>query len=271
MARILDGLHLALINHALYEYTVKDFSDVLAISVPTWSIVVGALSLINIASFMRIYVIGSYCSRRHKRPLRQKYFLPQSLETEQIQLDFGYHYWGPDSARVRFNITSYSGLSAGLSGILYLNFAATLTADLIVALSLCWLLAKHRTGFQRTNSIIRVLMLYGINTCALTTIFALCCLITFVKMPDDLVFLAFYFAMPKLFLNSLLATLNTRKYIREIGPNALLSIPLSAMPGTRPVVSAEGAGKPQYEDQVLQIQIQTATDMKSDLVTHINV
>ncbi|OBZ76584.1 hypothetical protein A0H81_03512 [Grifola frondosa] len=37
---ILDGLHLALITDALYTYTVKDFTDLLAISVPTWSIVV---------------------------------------------------------------------------------------------------------------------------------------------------------------------------------------------------------------------------------------
>ncbi|OBZ76022.1 hypothetical protein A0H81_03507 [Grifola frondosa] len=170
-----------------------------------------------------------------------------------------------------YKVTSYFQL-ANIAWLLYLSFSAALVADFIVAVSLCWLLAKHRTGFKRTDSIIRVLMLYIINTCALTTIFAFCCLITFIRMPDNLIFIAFYFVIPKLFLNSFLAMLNSRTYVREIGSSApVVSIPLPAMSGTRTTASADGAGgksQPQYEDQVLQIQIQT-TDMKSDSAAHI--
>ncbi|OBZ75490.1 hypothetical protein A0H81_04705 [Grifola frondosa] len=39
-----------------------------------------------------------------------------------------------------------------------LSFATALTADFIIAVSLCWLLGRHRTGFQRTDSI------YGLDT-----------------------------------------------------------------------------------------------------------
>ncbi|OBZ76339.1 hypothetical protein A0H81_03477 [Grifola frondosa] len=67
--------------------------------------------------------------------------------------------------------------------------------------------------------------------------------------------------------------LNSRKHLREMRPSApVMSIPLSAMSGTRAAASADGvSGKsqPQYEDQVLQIQIQTTTDVKSDSATHI--
>ncbi|OBZ76024.1 hypothetical protein A0H81_03505 [Grifola frondosa] len=234
---ILDGLHLALINHTLYTYTVKDFSDILAISVPTWSI----LAHIVVAGTSDLFVRSFFCHR----------------------------VWRPFAVEC-FDITDYFELR-NFSWILYLSFGAGLTADFIVAASLCWLLSRHRTGFRRTDSIIRVLMLYGINTCVLTTILTFCFLITFIKMPNNFVFIAFYFVMPKLFLNSLLATLNTRKHVREIGPSALTSIPLSAMSGTYMIASADGACKPQAQDQVLQIQIQTTTDTKSDSVTHINI
>ncbi|OBZ77094.1 hypothetical protein A0H81_03488 [Grifola frondosa] len=215
----------------------------------------------------------------------------------------------------RYKVFSYFEL-AKISWILYLSFAAVLTADFIIAISLCWLLARHRTGFQRTDSIIRILMLYSVNTCVITTIFAFYCRITvnpsphpfhplsltpkhpqFIKMPDNFVYIAFYFTIPKctsppslspslhpslslfstnaharhiVFLNSLLVTLNTRKHVRKIGPS--VSIPYSAISGTRTAASADSAGKSQYGDvhgeQVLQIQIQAT---KTHSVTNINV
>ncbi|OBZ69454.1 hypothetical protein A0H81_10648 [Grifola frondosa] len=157
--------------------------------------------------------------------------------------------------------------------LLYLSLCGALAADFIVAVSLCWLLAKHRTGFKRTDSIIRVLMVYIINTCVLTILCGFCCLITLITMPNNLIFLAFYFAIPKLFLNSFLAMLNSRKHMREMGSSApVMSIPLSAMSGTSTTASADRAGgkpQPQYEDHVLQIQIQTTTDIKSDSATSV--
>jgi hypothetical protein len=65
---------------------------------------------------------------------------------------------------------------------MYLNFAAGTSSDLSVALALCYLLRGSRTGFQRfvdashdfqtmiqnillrTDSLIRVLMMYTVNT-----------------------------------------------------------------------------------------------------------
>ncbi|OBZ66978.1 hypothetical protein A0H81_13061 [Grifola frondosa] len=174
-----------------------------------------------------------------------------------------------------YRVFSYFEL-AKISWILYLSFATALTADFIIAVSLCWLLGRHRTGFQRTDSIIWVLILYSVNTCVLMTIFAFCCLITFIKMPDNFVYIAFYFAMPKLFLNFLLATLNMRKHVHEIGSSAaVMSIPLSAISGTHTVASADSVGKLQYgdthEEQVLHVQIQMTVDKKTDSVTNINV
>ncbi|OBZ76583.1 hypothetical protein A0H81_03513 [Grifola frondosa] len=74
----------------------------------------------------------------------------------------------------------------------------------------------------------------------------------FITMPDNLIFLGFFFALPKLFLNSFLATFNSREHVREIGSSTpVMSILLSAMSGTHTGASSDGAGgKSQYEDQV---------------------
>ncbi|OBZ76408.1 hypothetical protein A0H81_03432 [Grifola frondosa] len=310
-----DSLHLALIAHTLYTYTVKDFTDLLAITIPTWSIV----AVIAVEGISDLFVRRSALTAA----------VSESLETEQKKLDFGYcHCEGvsypgnsalmdclgcayssrvcvrhrmaslPSSRHIHamtlnvphsYRVFSYFEL-AKISWILYLSFAAALTADFIIAVSLCWLLGRHRTGFQRTDSIIRVLILYSVNTCHLrlllphhrtSPLFSSPLSLTrkhpqFIKMPDNFVYIAFYFAMPKLFLNSLLATLNTRKHVREIGSSAaIMSIPLSAISGTRTVASADSAGKPQYsdthEEQVLHVQIQTTVDKKTDSVTNTNV
>ncbi len=36
--RILDTVHLVLISHAVYTYTVTDFGDFAAVSTPVWSV-----------------------------------------------------------------------------------------------------------------------------------------------------------------------------------------------------------------------------------------
>ncbi|OBZ76277.1 hypothetical protein A0H81_03452 [Grifola frondosa] len=296
---ILDGLHLALITDALYTYTVRDFTDLLAISVPTRSIVVHiiveGITILIIRSFFcyRIWRLGQRSwavviaivvlsliefgtnigksVSQHGR-FGTNEFHSNSGHRRMASLPHSQHSFRgilntPHSSKV----SSYFQLTKS-AWILYLGLSAALAADVIVAVSLCWLLAKHRTGFKRTDSIIRVLMLYSINTCVLTIIFAFCCLITFITMPDSLIFLGFYFTLPKLYLNSFLATLNSRKHVREIGSSTpVMSIPLSAMSGTRTAAaSADGTGaKSQYEDQVLQTQIQTTTDMKWDSATPI--
>ncbi|KAH0578572.1 hypothetical protein H2248_003719, partial [Termitomyces sp. 'cryptogamus'] len=68
---------------------------------------------------------------------------------------------------------------------------------------------------SRTNSLVRMLMLYTINTTLLTTICSITCFIAYAIWPDDFTFIGIYFSLSKLFLNSLLATLNSRHTLSE--------------------------------------------------------
>ncbi|KAI0360705.1 hypothetical protein OH77DRAFT_1493124 [Trametes cingulata] len=90
--------------------------------------------------------------------------------------------------------------------ILYISLGAGVVADILIAAAMCVLLVQRRTGFS--------------SLCALL------CLISYATMPSNFVFIAFYFVLPKLFLNSLLATLNARRPLREASAS-MVSIPLS--------------------------------------------
>jgi len=93
---------------------------------------------------------------------------------------------------------------------LWLGSAAA--ADLILAAWLIYSLYNSRTGFEKTDNIIKAIILFTINTSLLTAIAALCDMVTFITLPvnENLVNLAFNFILSKLYTNSMMASLNHR-------------------------------------------------------------
>ncbi|KAG1854859.1 hypothetical protein F4604DRAFT_1932480 [Suillus subluteus] len=94
----------------------------------------------------------------------------------------------------------------------FLTLATITFADVVVASSLCYLLATSRTEFSSTNSLITKLMVYIINTGCLTSICSMVAVITCAIMPSNFIFLAIEFLLAKLYVNSFLALLNARHY-----------------------------------------------------------
>ncbi|THH00807.1 hypothetical protein EW145_g7026 [Phellinidium pouzarii] len=104
---------------------------------------------------------------------------------------------------------------ANISWVLYTSLSSGVAADISMAGSLCYFLAKNRTGFQSTDTKISILMAYIINTGLLTSLCAVFCFVTYTIMPDNYVFIGFYFSLSKLYFNSFLATLNARDRLRD--------------------------------------------------------
>ncbi|KAH9474978.1 hypothetical protein JR316_0012077 [Psilocybe cubensis] len=65
-------------------------------------------------------------------------------------------------------------------------------------------------GIKRTDSILKIMMAFSINTGLLTSICAVACLVTYAIWPQRFIFMGLYFALSKLYVNSLLASLNAR-------------------------------------------------------------
>jgi len=120
--------------------------------------------------------------------------------------------------------------------------ALAAAGDVLLAIILSLLLHTSRTGFKGSDTMITMLITFTINTGALTSICAIASLITvssiisfdipcitaitnqITVLPAAFVYILFYFAIGRLYCNSLLATLNARKAIRSASKNEDFSV-----------------------------------------------
>ncbi|KAH7874977.1 uncharacterized protein C8R40DRAFT_1106528 [Lentinula edodes] len=91
----------------------------------------------------------------------------------------------------------------------------TAACDILIAVILCMLLHKARSGFQRSDKIIDKLILYTINRGILTSLCALLNLIFFVAIPNTFIFLIPLDISSQLYVISVAAMLLSRKSIRR--------------------------------------------------------
>ncbi|KAF8465195.1 hypothetical protein DFH94DRAFT_698856 [Russula ochroleuca] len=89
--------------------------------------------------------------------------------------------------------------------------------DIFTAASLSYFLHRMRTGYKKSDTLINRLIVYSVNTGTLTSVFSVAVLVAYNLMPDNLVFIALYFILSKLYANSCLATLNTRRFVHGRG------------------------------------------------------
>ncbi|KAI6132578.1 hypothetical protein EDD16DRAFT_417618 [Pisolithus croceorrhizus] len=97
-------------------------------------------------------------------------------------------------------------------------FVATRVLDeVLITLSLCILLYEKgsRSAFPRTKHLMNTLVIYAVNRCFLTLLFAIAECVTIVGNEYTWA-MGFEFNIGKLYANSLLASLNTRQYVPPI-------------------------------------------------------
>jgi len=159
-----------------------------------------------------------------------------------------------------FRLSSFAELTT-LSTIAFLTFAGSLAADLSVTVGLLVVLFRSRTAIRRTNSLIRTLMMYTVNTGLIVTIDGGLSILTYGLMPHNFVFLFFYLLLSKLYLNSYLATLNAREDLRE-KVDQPVSIQLSQLSGPRFGPSSNLAEKRRREE--VEISVSTEVQRRED-------
>ncbi|KAJ7199834.1 hypothetical protein GGX14DRAFT_467467 [Mycena pura] len=135
-----------------------------------------------------------------------------------------------------------------------LQTAAALAADMLITFSLCWRLRKCRSEFQSTNKILNFLILTAINRSVFTMFFVVLNMILFLSSPGTFYFMIALFVSDKLYMNSLLAMLNTREYAVQVGRVAHAEHIAMAT-----FASTNSRSKP------ATVYIQTTTEMRNDV------
>jgi len=100
------------------------------------------------------------------------------------------------------------------SWVFTLGVTLSASVEFIITTVMIIFLGSRKTGFANMNHIINSLILYTLETGGFTCLVTIASLICWLLMRHNLIFLGMHFAIAKLYANSLLATLNTRKRLR---------------------------------------------------------
>ncbi|KAL5532061.1 hypothetical protein ACEPAF_5625 [Sanghuangporus sanghuang] len=95
------------------------------------------------------------------------------------------------------------------------GLALSSVIDLIITSALCYYLQGNRTGYSSIDDVIHRLLLYTINNGLLTAFASLLAMVFAAAMPHNFVFLSLHFIIAKCYINSLLATLNSRDTLNK--------------------------------------------------------
>ncbi|THH04474.1 hypothetical protein EW146_g10166 [Bondarzewia mesenterica] len=90
-------------------------------------------------------------------------------------------------------------------------------SDAVTAVTLCVQLYDARTGFGRSIKLVNTLIIYAVNRFVLTTVLAIIQLIILIIRPDTIWAMTLELISVHLYVNSLLATLNSRSHLRGLG------------------------------------------------------
>jgi len=141
-------------------------------------------------------------------------------------------------ARREFSILA--GLDLGLAAV----------CDIVITISLVFLLRSRRPGLRRTDDLLSTLVVYTLSRGILTFIFQFMNMVLFIAIPTKDFWAPFHLALSKVYINSLLVTLNSREHLNtKLGPEREISLS-SSLPGwsvKRPTCTSDTSG-----DQVTQ-------------------
>ncbi|EPQ57835.1 hypothetical protein GLOTRDRAFT_136687 [Gloeophyllum trabeum ATCC 11539] len=207
---LFETLHTAFCIDFIYNYVITNFGNTEALNDIYWSggitVVLGVLvaGVVHAYYIRRVWILSN-----HNIPLTLFLALVALLRFSfgltTTSLCYSIGQWTTFRERRLPLITLAGGLSSAAA------------VDLIVAFSLIWFLEHSRTGFDRSDSRINLLMIYTINTGLITSIVSVVIVVTYASLPSTLIFLGLVEIQSKLYANSFLASLNARTHILNRG------------------------------------------------------
>jgi len=206
---ILDTLHVSLMCHALYYYLIINYGDAAALADGVWSLFASvAVNLCIACSVQGFFTVKIfYLCRNNVRWL---------VTTPIIVSVVAHLGFGIETVVLIFIKKQFSSLSQ-LTFYAVTPFGAALViSDTLITIALCVLLRERgsRTVFPRTKRLVDTLVIYAINRCLLTSLVAIVEVVMWAVDTQSSWFMAIDFTIGKLYANSLLASLNSRNFLR---------------------------------------------------------
>ncbi|KAH9984962.1 hypothetical protein BJV77DRAFT_1071690 [Russula vinacea] len=207
---VLEALHQAFVGHIAWYYIVKNLGSLLVLlNPPVWT-----LSIQTLLGALVGLIVKTCFGLRVWKFSRGNYLvtgLILGMALAQFATAVVFTIRSPTSFHLR--VGEADEITTLASTALSLGVAT----DIFTAASLSYFLHRMRTGYKRSDTLINRLIIYSVNTGTLTSVFSVAVLVAYNLMPDNLIFIALYFILSKLYANSCLATLNTRRFVHGRG------------------------------------------------------
>lgn len=203
----LDTLHLALITHVLYFYTVTNFGDYERLQTIIWSLEIQLL----VGNLLTVCVQGFFAWRLYILSQRKSLWLPCAivLSSTALLVTSVVFIVRAFKHKLITATPSWSDIPWAAAGL-----SSELLGDVVITGGMMHYLRWGRAGFQTSNRAITMLVTYTLNTCMLTTLFTIVTLALFVTAETTLIYAPFYFVLTRLYSCAFMSTLNTRKALR---------------------------------------------------------
>ncbi|KAG2337367.1 hypothetical protein BDR05DRAFT_1005074 [Suillus weaverae] len=198
---ILETVHTALTVYAVEFYLIMHFGDVANLAYAVWG-----MPASYVIGFIIAYAVN-LCFIWRILQLSQKRWITICLAIlATIRCGFGLA-----NCSLSFYYPMWKIFRQHVFPTMVVGWVLSAVVDSAIAFTLCIYLRQRRTGMNTTDSILNRLLLYSINTGAITSFCAVLVVIMFLSLPNNLAFIGFVQVQSKLYAISFLASLNTRK------------------------------------------------------------
>ncbi|KAJ6477208.1 hypothetical protein DFH09DRAFT_1216117 [Mycena vulgaris] len=198
----LETFQLSALFGATYHYLISGFGNFPQLLEIHW------LSLAQLlATYLSAFVVQSYFAYCIYALQKQDMILPLTILVSAL-VSLGA---GAGQVVVAANIISYVELDK-VKSTTAVNSTFSVLCDILITVGLSWRLNAARSGIQASNNLLNYLIVFAINRGMLTMITAILELVLFFAMPNTFYFFAMIWFTGKLYMNSMLATLNTRQH-----------------------------------------------------------
>ncbi|KAG2006686.1 hypothetical protein CC2G_014444 [Coprinopsis cinerea AmutBmut pab1-1] len=203
---IIDTLHSVLSFHLCYHYLVEHYFNPEILKSSVWSL----QATLFVGAFAPLVSNGFYLTRLYKIGQRNVFLIGGLSLLILARLGFEFA-----AAILSFLNPEFKDLSRYI-WVVKVFCTISSVADLSLAGLICYHLHRRRTGHQRTDSAIDLVIAYTFTTGVLTGVVCFISLLA-VFLIRGLVDLAVHAILCKLYVNSVLSVLNSRKSHRKTG------------------------------------------------------
>ncbi|KAI0748081.1 hypothetical protein C8Q80DRAFT_714387 [Daedaleopsis nitida] len=225
---LLSTAHAALVCHTVWHYLVFSYTDVALLTDGEWSVytstAIGVVSSFlvqwQVSSYIRpllaLMMIDSFFGRMIFYLLKGRYkYIITGVMAVLVLAQLGF---GITLSVKLFQIWQLYLIKEAVYIAMIPLFCVRMLADTVTASTLCVVL-YDRTSDQFGSSIklVKTLIMYAINRFVLTTVLVMVQTIILVIRPEEIWAMVLEFITVHIYVNSLLATLNAREHLRDIG------------------------------------------------------